>query len=530
VLVGLWLRLRGLSAEGFADDEVHKWLAANRYLAGDFGGDDVEHPMLMKWLVAGALALFRGVLPPESITRLPNACAGALTVWATALLGRRLFGRAAALIGAGLVALSSTAIGYHRIAKEDVLLGLFVVLSLWCFAEAKAAAEDGLAGRQSRWEAWSAAALGAAFASKYFFFYILVPVVAYLWLRPVSAWRVPLRRWLSLVGIALAVFLAINWSFLLPSTHEYLLRHVGGDVIDDRGVSESLLFMGRLHGNLGFRGDATPAWFFGAFAAFKFATPTALLGAIGIAIALWRRAPAHRILLAWGLVFSLFFVVAGSKYGRFFISVTPPFLLLAGHAAVALAGVAGRTLAGAAAAARGAPAGRIRAVVVAALALVALGAEARAAAAHAPHYRLYLNALAGGDRQVGWFLPHCDYFDAGMREAVRWVTARAEPGAEICSEVDWTIRLYASEAGRSDLVSRPLLAGRCCVGPAPCYVVVHAGRLYRHNLAAVERLASRVPEHAESIRGLEAARVYRLDAGTSPFPAPAPDPGSVSAR
>src|SRR5260221_4868843 len=32
VACGLVLRLIGLSAEGFADDEVHKWLAANRYL------------------------------------------------------------------------------------------------------------------------------------------------------------------------------------------------------------------------------------------------------------------------------------------------------------------------------------------------------------------------------------------------------------------------------------------------------------------------------------------------------------------
>src|SRR3982074_2374240 len=56
VLFGLWLRWRGLSAEGFGDDEVHKWLAANRYLQGVFSGDDVEHPMLMKWLIAASIA------------------------------------------------------------------------------------------------------------------------------------------------------------------------------------------------------------------------------------------------------------------------------------------------------------------------------------------------------------------------------------------------------------------------------------------------------------------------------------------
>src|SRR3990172_13368985 len=78
VVVGLWLRLRGLASEGFADDEVHKWLGADRYLTGDFGGDDVEHPMLMKSLVALAVAASRGVLAPEVLTRLPRPGAGGL--------------------------------------------------------------------------------------------------------------------------------------------------------------------------------------------------------------------------------------------------------------------------------------------------------------------------------------------------------------------------------------------------------------------------------------------------------------------
>ncbi len=60
MLAGLALRLWRLGAEGFADDEVHKWLAANRYLRGDFGGDDVEHPMLMKALIALTIRLLAG--------------------------------------------------------------------------------------------------------------------------------------------------------------------------------------------------------------------------------------------------------------------------------------------------------------------------------------------------------------------------------------------------------------------------------------------------------------------------------------
>src|SRR5205814_594401 len=138
----LWLRLRGLSAEGFGDDEVQKWLAANRYLHGVFSGDDVEHPMLMKWLIAATIAAGAPLgWAPETMTRLPNALAGGAGVLVVALLGRRLFGRTAGLLSAALAACSVTLIGYQRVAKEDTLLGIFLMLLLWCMAEAKAAAD-----------------------------------------------------------------------------------------------------------------------------------------------------------------------------------------------------------------------------------------------------------------------------------------------------------------------------------------------------------------------------------------------------
>src|SRR5438067_1946377 len=165
VAVGLWLRLSGLSAEGFADDEVHKWLAANRYLHGDIGGDDVEHPMLMKTLIAICIAVFPRSWAPETLTRLPNAFAGTLCVWAVAMLGRKLFGEATGLLAAALTAVSVTLIGYQRVAKEDTLVGLFMLLLLWCVAEG--------------WERRGAAALGAMLASKYYVFFAPLPLIAW---------------------------------------------------------------------------------------------------------------------------------------------------------------------------------------------------------------------------------------------------------------------------------------------------------------------------------------------------------------
>jgi 4-amino-4-deoxy-L-arabinose transferase-like glycosyltransferase len=507
---GLALRLFALSAEGFGDDEVHKWLAANRYLHGDLGGDDVEHPMLMKALIALFLAIGgRLGWAPEAITRLPNALAGGASILVVALLGRRLFGRAAALWAAALAAFSTTLIGYQRVAKEDTLLGVFLMLLCWSFAEAKAAADDGRARCQRRYELGSAASLAGMFASKYFFFLAPIPVVAYLWLRGTgTAFRVPLKRWAQLIGVALLLWACVNWTPFLPSTWEYAKSYTTGG----QTVHGSLFFMGRVYHNLveyGLKG--TPPWFYLVFAAVKLAPATLLCALAALAIALWQRRPSHRLLLSWMGVWFLVHSASGSKWGRFFTSVLPAFLILAGYfAALALQ-----------AAARGwrdSPGMRAPALAAAAFALVLVGGEVLPALAHAPHNRLYISPLGAGDKNITWFFPHCDYFDAGFREAVQYVAAHAEPGAELSTEIDWPSQLYAERAGRKDLVHTLVRRGRTCRSGKPCYVIVQAGRLYFLNEHAVAHLARREPWHVERIRGQDVVKVYKLMPGESPFP------------
>jgi hypothetical protein len=500
VAFGLWLRLRGLSAEGFGDDEVHKWLAANRYLQGVFSGDDVEHPMLMKWLIAGSIAIgSRLGWAPETMTRLPNAIAGGASVLVVALLARRLFGRVAGLLSAALAACSVTLIGYQRVAKEDTLLGLFLMLLLWCMAEAKAAADEGRDPR--RWEMGGAASLAGMLASKYFFFLTPLPVVFYLWVRRDTRWRVPPRRWMQLIGIALAIWVAVNWAPFLPGTWEYARSYTTGQ----QTVHGSLLFMGRIYHNLleyGVRG--TPPWFYAVFAAVKLA-PLTFLGALaGLGFALaWRR-PAHKLMLSGLGVWFLVHSASGSKWGRFFVSVLPAFLILAGWMAALLIERVKNPVP--------------RWAAIAAAALLLPGSEAVAAVQHAPHYRLYISPLGGGDARLQWYFPHCDYFDAGFREAVRYVAANAEPDAELSTEIDWPAQLYAGMAGRPDLLQTLVRRGRTCRSGRVCYVIVQVGRLYFLNQDAVANLSRRAPWHVESIGGREVVKVYRLMPGEMPFP------------
>ena len=518
ICAGFWLRARGLSRLGFADDEIHKWLAANRYLQGDFGGDDVEHPMLMKWLIALCIEVGRKLhWAPETMVRAPNVLAGTASIWAVAQLGRRTFGKLAGLWAAGLAAFSTTFIGYQRVGKEDTLLGLFLMLLLWCAAEAKAAADDQDTRAQRRWEYLGAASLGAMLASKYFLFFAPIPVVFYLSVLPQSRWRIRVRRWFWLVAVSFAVFAVLNWTPFMPSNWAYGMSYTSGK----QTIHGSLFFMGDLFHNLtGHWLAGTPPWFYLVFAAVKLSPLTVVTAAGGLGLAIWMRRPAHRLMLSWTGVWFVILSTAGSKWGRFFTSVLPAFLLLSGYFTAQLLSwwSSRRASAEVAEGRRSAAARSPRLAAVAMVTLLLWGAEVQASLRMGPHYRLYINAFGGGNRNVDWFFPHCDYFDAGFREAMAYIAAHAEPNAELSTEIDWVARYYAERFGRPDLAQSLVRRGESCRGGQTCYVVVQTGRYYFINKEAVDNLQRLEPWHVETIRGREVVRVYRLSPGESPFP------------
>jgi hypothetical protein len=308
---------------------------------------------------------------------------------------------------------------------------------------------------------------------------------------------------MRLIGMALLIWVPLNWTPFLPATWEYAKSYVSGG----QTVHGSLFFMGRIYHNLVEYGlHGTPPWFYLVFVAVKLAPATLVLSLTGLGLALAERRPAHRLVLSWLGVWFLVHSLFGSKWGRFFTSVLPAFLILAASAAALLVERARRARAGAAT-----PAAAL-------LAILLVGGEAQAAVTHAPHERLYISPLGGGDARVTWYFPHCDYFDAGFREAIFHIAARAEPDAEISSEIDWPSRLYAEEAGRLDLHHTLIRRGSTCRHARVCYVVVQTGRIYFLDQEAIHHLAGRAPWHTERIRGEDVVKVYRLPPGESPFP------------
>ena len=73
-----------------------------------------------------------------------------------------------------------------------------------------------------------------------------------------------------------------------------------------------------------------------------------------------------------------------------------------------------------------------------------------------PHYAAYTNALGGG--RVGYYFPHDEFYDDGLREAIRFVCETAPHGATIAHETPGVARYYLAKYGRTDLRSRVLSA------------------------------------------------------------------------
>jgi 4-amino-4-deoxy-L-arabinose transferase-like glycosyltransferase len=130
-----------------------------------------------------------------------NALAGGLTVLATYAIGRRVFGRAVALVGAGIMAVLPSHILWSAAVLSEVLFTLVFALAFWMMLESVKA-------QRVRW--WWFLGFSAAVAFGIMIrgqTVILVPVALLLW------WRLglPLPRsfalavLVSLIGIALVV-------------------------------------------------------------------------------------------------------------------------------------------------------------------------------------------------------------------------------------------------------------------------------------------------------------------------------------
>jgi len=480
IVIGFGLRVSRLSAMGFAEDEMNKLDAIHAYERGDFSANS-EHPMLMKLLMWASLRAVP-MDSEEAALRLPNALVGALTVIPLFLLTAAFFDRWTALLAAAFWALGINAITHNRIGKEDTLLVFFMLFGFYFFLRAKQISPLEHASRMRRYAA-STVSFGLMIASKYFPHYLGLNML----FHHNSRVRQPkpgepggkTPGWFYL-GIV-AVFVLASPTVLMPSVWHYLDAYLGERLLTHSGY----LFAGRLYKN---NMSSTPFWgtplyFYLLFLAVKLPLMTLLAFFAGLVISIkrWRNV-GYTFLLFMFLFWIVPYSLIGAKWLRYTLSLMPFVYMIAAVGVVALVQWARSRF----------PESPRASVVLPAVAVVLFVCiPAWPAFADGPHYALYTNVLGGG--RAGYFFPHDEFYDDGVREAVQFVCEHAPQGATIANETPGTVRYYLSLCGRTDLNSQVISSRQFDVRTAtgPVYVIVQSGRTYFENRDEIQAVRAR---------------------------------------
>lgn len=521
---GFGLRAWGVSEVGLAEDEINKLEAVRAYERGDFT-ENAEHPMVMKALIYASVRAADGWnaraaegdrlrlldVSDEAAVRFPNLLFGALTVFPVFLLTAAFFRTRTGLVAAALWATGVGAVTFNRVAKEDTLLVFFMLFALYFYVRAKRASGFDPAAKRLNY-ILSAVSWALMFASKYFPHYFGLNMLYH------HLFRVREREpgeprgntpVLFYVVVA-AAFLLVNpavlspktWAYLSAYSSEQLLTHHGyllGETVYHNTVSKAPF-------------GATPVYFYLLYLWTK--TPVLVLFAFAAGlVALWRgrREPGAAFLLFMLLFWLVPYSLMGAKWLRYALSLLPFVYMTAAVGVTALT----RRLRGALQIERRRP-GLAAWAGAAALALF-VGVPAWTTVVAGPHYALYTNALA--PRPAGYYFPHDELYDDGLREAVEYVARHAPPGAVVAHETPGVVRHYLARFGRTDLRSQIISDPGFDVTaqPGPTYAILQRGRTYFENREELQRVrADFHPDTQIVINGVLAAEVYvKQESGVS---------------
>lgn len=510
---GFALRAAGVSEIGFAEDEINKLEAVRDYARGEIAAN-AEHPMLMKTLIfvsvraAGAwnaVAPEAARLTDEAALRLPNILCGALTVFPLFLLTAAFFGRRTGLVAAALWTFGINAITYNRVAKEDTLLVFFMLWAFYFYVRAKATSGFEAKEKQRSY-VLSGVAFGLMFASKYFPHYFGLNM---LYHHHVKLRRrepnEPRGRTPVLFYVVTAVaFLAVNPALLLPQTWRYLSAYSSESLLTHTGYLMGETLYPNVMSATPFGG--TPVYFYLLFLFVKVPLPVVVALGAGLWVCARRwREPGPAFLLLMFLLWILPYSLVGAKWLRYALSLMPFVYMIAAVGVVetvkACAGWASSTRS---------PRGNLAWWAAGAAMLAAfVAAPAWIAFKSRPHYALYTNALAS--ERAGYYFPHDEFYDDGLREAIRYVAEHAPPGATVAHETPGVVGYYLERFGRTDLRSQIISdpAFDATAERAPAFFILQRGRTYFENRAELDAIRREdVKRHEVFVRGVSAAEVY----------------------
>jgi predicted membrane-bound dolichyl-phosphate-mannose-protein mannosyltransferase len=519
VLAGLGFRTVGLSKEALSEDELNKLNAVTDYRAHGLTAANGEHPFLMKasltisviacerWNATSLIASHpEWNIPVETALRLPGAILGALSAVFIFLIAMELFGLEVALISAALWSFDPLTISFNRIAKEDTFLVFFFLLMNVFWLRGQRVAESQPHRNPDRFYWAAAASFGAMMASKYVPQMLSIPVAYYYIFQGMTPtrWRMGKKKFLKFFLIMGVVFLILNPTILLPDTWRTMANFAGYKLMGH----DSYEFFGRLYPHRmadWLRGE--PWYFYFALLGLKLPPAIALAFAGGVAL-LFRRATGdgRYFLLFWLFFWGLTFIIAGGKFTRYATSLMPAVIMTAAlaiqFAGRALGKAFGRIN-------QGAIGVYVRAAFVSLLIISTMWSAASAA----PHFRLYMNSLGGGEAKAGAYFPQDEFYDAYMMDTMNEVAKRATPGARVGTEIPILADYYAGRAQRKDLVCTQFFSPADLEKFAPGDFLIDArGRTYFANQAMLARLRSNTkPAFTVSVGNTPAADVYVLD-------------------
>jgi len=125
-----------------------------------------------------------------------------------------------------------------------------------------------------------------------------------------------------------------------------------------------------------------------------------------------------------------------------------------------------------------------------------------------PFHSLYLNPLGLG--RTGYYFPHDEFADAGLRPTIFKICNEAPAGAAVGGEAQPVFAYYFHQCGRDDLHYFSLSDAHGETLPPSTYLVVEDGRKYFENISFIEAITSeQAPVWTTAIDGVPAATVYR---------------------
>jgi hypothetical protein len=505
VAIGLGFRALHLGAIGFAEDEANKVNAVRDYERGAIT-TNAEHPMLMKQLMFASVKIGHALqkagkaINDETLFRLPNAIFGALTAIPLFLLTAAFFDRRTGLIAAAFWSCGVNAITYNRIGKEDTLLVFFMLFAFYFYLRAKQTDTRNVRLRRRKY-LFSGTSFGLMLASKYFPHYFGLNALYHhnFRVRKRATGEPPGKTPVLFYVVILVAFLVANPAVLLPEVWNYLNAYMGEKLL----VHSGYLFADHLYKNNVSRSPfwGTPVYFYFVFMAVKI--PLLLLASfvIGFVVAVKRRRhPGYAFVLFMFLFWIVPYSLMGAKWLRYTLSLMPFLYMIAAVGVIELVRLVSR----------GMPASKPgRAIMAAVVVIVFLGQPAWLAYSGGPHYALYTNALAAG--KTGYFFPHDEFYDDGLREAIKFVADTAPSSATIAHETPAATGYYLERFSRSDLKSEAISTPDFDVTKisGPAYIIIQRGRTYFENRDKIAFVRANFRKVYEvPVNGMTAAEVF----------------------